>query len=250
MQRMQAAKNNCHQHIGQAQATDLRAKFSCQPVVQSQPEHSFFDDRCNHQQCEQRAGGTGSAAKAQSYLQDQPGAERTAGSGCSKVNKFGATRWRKGWGHGLRMIAVTVMLLPPMMAMASLGETESSISIDRMRMGARHQIEVKAKYSVHHLQGADGSRLREYVAANGAVFAVAWHTLSKPDLSAVLGASYPAYATSAQAAAHRAGIQRRFRHEDLDLVVQSTAHLNVFSGFAFRRSMLPAGLSPDRIGLE
>ncbi|MEI8029737.1 MAG: DUF2844 domain-containing protein [Comamonadaceae bacterium] len=148
------------------------------------------------------------------------------------------------------MIAATVLLLPPLLAMASLGETERSVSIDRMRMGARHQIEAKAQYLVHDLQGADGSRLREYVAANGAVFAVAWHTLSKPDLSAVLGSSYPAYATSAQAAARRAGIQRRFRHEDLDLVVQSTAHLNVFSGFAFRRSMLPAGLSPDRIGLE
>jgi hypothetical protein len=148
------------------------------------------------------------------------------------------------------MIAATVLLFAPVLATASLGETENSISIDRMRMGARHQVEAKATYSVHDLQAADGSRLREYVAANGAVFAVAWHSLSKPDLSAVLGASYPAYALSAQAAARRPGIQRRFRHEDLDLVVQSTAHLNVFSGFAFRRSMLPAGLSADRIGLE
>jgi hypothetical protein len=33
-------------------------------------------------------------------------------------------------------------------------------------------------------------------------------------------------------------------------VVQTTGHLNVFSGFAFRRSMLPVGLSPNQIGLE
>ncbi len=250
MQRMQAAENNCHQHIGQAQATDLRTRFCCQPVVQSQAEHGFFGDRCNHQQDEQRAGGTGRAAKCQPYLEQQPGAERAADGHRGIGNKFGAARWRQGWGHGLRMIAATVLLLPPVLAMASLGETENSISIDRMRMGARHQIEVNAKYSVHDLQGVDGSHLRQYVAANGVVFAVAWNTLSKPDLSAVLGASYPTYTTSAQAAARRPGIQRRFRHEDLDLVVQSTAHLNVFSGFAFRRSMLPAGLNPDRIGLE
>jgi hypothetical protein len=148
------------------------------------------------------------------------------------------------------MIAVALVLLPPTVSFASLGDSENTIGIDRMRMGARHQVDVMKQYTVHDLQAADGSRLRQYVAVNGTVFAVSWHTLYKPDLSTVLGRSYPSYATAAQAAARRIGIQRRFRHEEADLVVQTTGHLNVFSGFAFRRSMLPVGLSPNQIGLE
>jgi len=148
------------------------------------------------------------------------------------------------------MIAAALLLTPLVPAFAGLGEAESSISTDRIRMNARRSVAVTPQYSVHDLQAADGSRVRQYVAANGMVFAVTWHTLYKPDLSVVLGSSYSAYATSAQAAARRPGIQRRFRHEGLDVVVQSTAHLNVYSGFAFRRSMLPRGLSLERIGLE
>jgi hypothetical protein len=218
--------------------------------LQAATKHDFFHHRCNDQQGEQSTGGTGCAVKTKSQAQGQPGTEWTAGKSHAVAGKFELARRIDGLGHGLRMIAVALLLLPPTLAFASLGEARNSIDIDRMRMGARHHIDVRAQYSVHDLQAADGSHVRQYVAGNGVVFAVAWNTLSKPDLSAVLGASYPTYATSAQSAARRPGIQRRFRHEDLDLVVQSTAHLNVFSGFAFRRSMLPAGLSPDRIGLE
>ena len=97
---------------------------------------------------------------------------------------------------------------------------------------------------------SNGSRVRQFVGRNGQVFAVTWNTRYKPDLSIILGTSYPAYASAAAQAGRRAGILRQFRHEALDIVVQSRAHLNVYSGFAFRQSLLPPGLSPDRIGLE
>jgi hypothetical protein len=148
------------------------------------------------------------------------------------------------------MIAALCLLFSPTFGFASLGAAENSIDADQMRMGARHHVDVTQQYSVHDLQTADGSRVRQYVASNGLVFAVSWHTLYKPELSALLGQSYAGYAGAAQVAARRPGIQRSFRHEAMDLVVQSGSHLNVFSGFAYRRSMVPRGLSLQQIGLE
>ena len=148
-------------------------------------------------------------------------------------------------------IAVAVFLCTPSVpAFAGLGEHEGSIHADSVRMHANRSVVAMPQYSINDLVSTDGSRVRQYVSASGMVFAVSWNTLYKPDLSAVLGATFPAYATAAQEAARHPGIQRRFRHESLDFVVQSTSHLNVFSGFAFRRSMVPLGVSPERLGLE
>lgn len=135
-------------------------------------------------------------------------------------------------------------------AWAGLGDFESSIQEEKVKMHARHAVVVMPQYSVHELQNSDGAHIQQYVGSDGRVFAVVWHTLYKPDLSSILGGSYPAYAQSARESARKAGIQRRFRHESLDVVVQATAHLNVFSGYAFRQSMLPAGFSLSTIALE
>jgi hypothetical protein len=134
-------------------------------------------------------------------------------------------------------------------AWAGLGEGQFSVSTDQVRMSARHSVARAQQYSVHELKMPDGSRVQQYVAGNGMVFAVRWDTLYKPDLSALLGASFPDYASAAQVAAKRGGIQRQFRHEGSDLVVQSSAHLHVFSGYAYRRAMLPRGVTPQSMGL-
>ena len=149
-----------------------------------------------------------------------------------------------------RLWAMVFVAAPAVSAWAGLGEGQSSIDTDRVRMSARHSVARVQQYAVHDLTTADGSRVQQYVAGNGRVFAVRWNTLYKPDLTTLLGPSYPGYASAARLAAQRAGIQRQFRHADLDLVLQSSAHLHVFSGFAFRRSMLPRGLDPHQIGLE
>lgn len=134
-------------------------------------------------------------------------------------------------------------------ARAGLGEGQASIDSDRVRMSARHSVARAQQYTVHDLTMADGSRVQQYVAENGQVFAVRWNTLFKPDLSALLGTGSADYATAAQVAAKRGGIQREFHHEGHDLVVQSSGHLHVFSGYAYRRSLLPQGVSVQSIGL-
>jgi predicted heme/steroid binding protein len=139
--------------------------------------------------------------------------------------------------------------MPMAQAWAGLGEGEASIDTASVRMHARHSVARAQQYTVHELKMADGSRVQQYVAGNGQVFAVRWNTLYKPDLSVLLGNSFPDYASAAQMAAKRGGIQRQFHHEGNDLVVQSSGHLHVFSGYAYRRALLPRGVSVQSIGL-
>jgi len=155
----------------------------------------------------------------------------------------GLTRW-------LRQFGLVVILLPFSSAWAGLGDFENAVHTDKVRMQASHSVTAMPRYSVHDLHNMDGAHIRQYVGSDGRVFAVAWRTLYKPDLSSLLGSSYPTFAQSARGSAHKVGIQRRFRHEGLDVVVQSTAHLNIFSGYAYRQSMLPAGFSPSAVGLK
>lgn len=151
------------------------------------------------------------------------------------------TSSKRGWLWVLALVAQP--------AWAGLGEPQSSIATDRARISARHAVARMAQYTVHDLTMADGSRLQQYVAGNGQVFAVRWDTLHKPDLAGLLGRAFASYAGAAQVAARRGGIQRQFRHEAPDLVVQASGHLHVFSGYAYRPSLLPQGLSPQALGL-
>ena len=151
------------------------------------------------------------------------------------------TSSKRGWLWVLALAAQPVW--------AGLGEPQSAIETDRARISARHAVARTPQYTVHDLTMADGSRVQQYVAGNGQVFAVRWDTLHKPDLTSLLGNAFASYAGAAQQAARRGGIQRQFRHESPDLVVQASGHLHVFSGYAYRPSLLPQGLSPKALGL-
>jgi hypothetical protein len=134
-------------------------------------------------------------------------------------------------------------------AWAGLGEGQESIDTASVRMSTRHSVARAQQYTLHELKSADGSRVQQFVTGNGRVFAVRWNTLYKPDLSSLLGTSFEDYKVAANKAAQRGGIQHQFRHEGNDLVVQSTGHLQVFSGYAYRQSLLPKGVRPSSLGL-
>lgn len=136
-------------------------------------------------------------------------------------------------------------------AWAALGERHTSMAdAGSSGMASKRSVAAMVRYTLHETQRPDGSRVREYVAPNGQVFAVSWNTLYKPDLSTLLGQSFPVYASAAQVAAQRGGIQRQFHHDDADLVVQSTGHLHVFAGHAYLRSQLPQGVTAQTLGWE
>lgn len=149
---------------------------------------------------------------------------------------------------GLHLALATFLPLKP--AHAGLGEVESSIDQDRVRLHAQRSVEHRYPYRVHALQTSDGSRLWQYVGAHGRVFAVTWQATHKPDLSELLGESSEGYARATAQAARRGGIQRQFQHKENDVVVQSNAYLHKFWGIAYRPSLLPPGFDLAQLGRE
>ena len=148
-----------------------------------------------------------------------------------------------------------LVVVPSIRAKDSLGEIHSSFSGSNApsasaATGVRHLMAQKPAYSVDETQMPDGSRVHKYLAANGQIFAVSWNTLYKPDLSALFGTYFSSYADAAKIAGQKGGIQRQFHHDANDLVVQSNGHLHVFSGYAYLRSQLPAGVSPQTLGWQ
>lgn len=250
VQCMQHTKADRRQQIGLRQWSETEREFFGKPTLQSKSENGFFSDRRNQHQCDKTQGFTGITTQDHACLDRKPCTDGAYTISQSVKSYFSTVLNWSFMGHGWRMIAAAVLFTPILSAFAGLGEHESSIHADTVRMHARRAVAALPLYSVNDLLTVDGSRVRQYVSSRGMVFAVSWNTLYKPDLSAVLGAAFPTYAKAAQDATKIPGIQRHFRHESLDVVVQSTAHLHVFSGFAFRPSLVPKGVSPERLALE
>ena len=133
---------------------------------------------------------------------------------------------------------------------AALGDTEDSIAHDVRRHQARSQRQDLGGYTVHRMNMADGSQIRQYVAPDRRIFAVSWNARHKPDLSLLLGAAYTRFANAAQQAGAHTGALRSLHHTSLDLVVQSAGHLQVYTGYAYHPSMVPAGFDMARLGRE
>jgi hypothetical protein len=130
-------------------------------------------------------------------------------------------------------------------AQAVLGErlptVASGASQAQATSATRRSLALSAGVQVYERASGDGGVIREYVTADGVVFAVSWNTRFKPRLNELLGRYHEPYAAAASEALRRPGIQRQSVLRAQDLVVRSTSHLNVFSGRAFVPSLVPAG---------
>ncbi|WNC94273.1 DUF2844 domain-containing protein [Paraburkholderia sp. FT54] len=123
-------------------------------------------------------------------------------------------------------------------AHATLGQNVSTVDGDQSRLRAvAHTATTQSAYSVHLMTLPSGTLVREYVAANGIVFGVAWEGPTLPDLKSVLGASFDVYVA---ATATRRGTPLAVSSSDL--VVYSGGHLRAFSGHAYLPQVVPAGV--------
>jgi hypothetical protein len=88
--------------------------------------------------------------------------------------------------------------------------------------------------------------VREYVAQNGAVFAVVWHGPQMAPLNTLLGSYFPEYlqGISAARAAQGGGHGPAMVQAD-GLIVQTGGHMGNFTGRAYLPQALPQGISPD-----
>ncbi len=129
-------------------------------------------------------------------------------------------------------------------AFATLGEDAATVENDRVQMKAQVRTTSVAGYTVQVIQDSAGTTVREYVAASGKVFAVAWNGPLLPSFQQMLGkyfADYSSGANSPHVGRRHLTIQRA------DLVVNSNGRMRAFYGNAYVLSLLPPNFSVDDI---
>jgi len=139
------------------------------------------------------------------------------------------------------LAAASLAALSPQLACATLGEPEVSVQADASQLQASiKSSQDRALYRVHEIQLPSGTLLREFVSANGSVFAVAWSGPFMPNLRQALGKYFDSYV-----AAPRSTISDR-KHVQVatsELVVQASGHTRAFAGRAYLPGAIPAGFS-------
>src|ERR1700722_14549310 len=130
---------------------------------------------------------------------------------------------------------------------AALGGDIVSVQADQVQMQGTRRMTTAAGYTVHQIQGASGTVVREYVSSEGKVFAVAWQGPYLPDMRQLLGSSFEQYAQAAKA--QRSTRMRRGPRliEEPGLSVEMSGHPRSFSGRAYIPGMLPQGVLAEDI---
>ena len=102
-----------------------------------------------------------------------------------------------------------------------------------------------SNYVVRDTTLTTGTQVREYIAANGLVFAVTWDGPVLPDLKTLLGKYFDAMAAESERMP-RAG--RSHLGVNLpEVVINSGGHMRAFHGSAWIPAQLPAGFSTDDV---
>ena|SRR5579885_1885970 len=143
---------------------------------------------------------------------------------------------------GILLLATIV----PAQAFAALGSSAASIREDQSRMNARVTVIQAQSYSVHILKSDIGVLVREYVSADGRVFAISWRGPFMPEMKLILGSYFREYRSAliSQPRQMRRSFVRLTRST---LVVESVGHLRDYSGKAYDPTLIPSGVTPDEL---
>jgi Protein of unknown function (DUF2844) len=136
--------------------------------------------------------------------------------------------------------AVLIAVLGPQIASATLGEAEVTVQADGAKLQSSIKVSDQSLYRVHELTLPSGTVVREFVALDGNVFAVAWRGPTVPNLRQTLGRYFDTYVSAP-----------KLNHTDHshvqvhqgDLVVQAGGHMLAFSGRAYLASAVPTGVN-------
>jgi hypothetical protein len=102
-----------------------------------------------------------------------------------------------------------------------------------------------ASYTVNSSVLAGGTTVREYVGADGLVFAVSWNGPFMPDLRTLLGDQFTTM--TAEAARHPKAGHSQLRVERPEVTIESTGHMRAYAGRAWLTAKLPTGFNPQDI---
>lgn len=146
--------------------------------------------------------------------------------------------------------ALAIALLATSPAWAALGGAPTYKGVrttPEMRVMTAGKAAVAA-YTVNTATLANGTVIREYLDAKGAVFGVAWRGPRVGSLQALLGSYFPAWQKGlADAQAKRGGGYGPVSMQADDLVVESGGHMGALVGRAWLPHALPQGVSADQI---
>ncbi len=143
------------------------------------------------------------------------------------------------------LAALVLCAMTSRVATASLGDDVTSVEADRVHMkAAAIATSRSALYTVHEMQAAGGTTVREFASADGIVFAVTWKGPFKPDLRQALGRYFQAYQDAPRA-------KRQGHSHDVveqpGLIVHSSGRMRAFVGIAYVPQLVPAGVSVDQL---
>lgn len=128
--------------------------------------------------------------------------------------------------------------------LAALGGNAASVEADRVQMqAALLRIQNQQAFTLHEIQSATGTTIREYVSPSGDVFAVAWSGPFQPDLRQVLGSYFDSFQRLARTRRGHGPLTLT----DGDFVIQVTGHMRSFVGRAYVTGMMPAGVDARAI---
>jgi hypothetical protein len=137
--------------------------------------------------------------------------------------------------------AVLIIALIPQVASATLGQPEITVQTDvALAHAAIKSMQDRSRYRVHEIRLPSGTVMREFVAPNGNVFAVAWQGPTRPDLRQALGQYFDAYAAAPRS---KFADRRHVQIRQGDLVVQGGGHMRALAGRAYLLSAIPSGVN-------
>ncbi len=158
-----------------------------------------------------------------------------SGRYCRRQLSFGAT------------FSIFAILLTAAPSWAALGGDVSSVEADRVHMQGTRRVTTTESYAVHEIQAGTGTLVREYVSADGKVFAVAWQGPWPPDMHQLLGDYFDQYTQAVKARNTGRRARRPLLIEEPGLVFQMTGHSRSFSGRAFIPGQLPSSVTTEAI---
>ncbi len=139
-------------------------------------------------------------------------------------------------------LAALFAALLPQVASATLGQPEITVQADVDKAHAAiKSSQDRTAYRVHEIQLPSGTVMREFVAPNGTVFAVAWQGPTRPDLRQLLGQYFGVFASPQPRS--KLSDRRHVLIQQGDLVLQSGGHMRALSGSAYLRSAIPSGVN-------
>jgi hypothetical protein len=142
-------------------------------------------------------------------------------------------------------LILSALFFLPSLALATLGEHSDSVSVDSHALkGARRLTQLSTQqnlFTIHEI-AVPGSTVKEYVAADGLVFAVTWRGMSRPDLSVLLGSYFTEYQDAASEQIEGRAVRGPLAVQSSSVVVHHHGHMRDIQGEAYIPDRVPAGV--------